>query len=220
MSLVEVSLLALSLTDSAKFNLGRKVKCDETKPICQRCRKATYKCDGYDQPWLNEEPYKREAHTRFLVRDELYRTRHQAFLSKDAVTSQGFLPAERVAQQLNLSAFREDICRSFLFHKLCSGNFSKGMSWWVNPAPRVQIQSRTLVSASKAMTAAFFGRIHQHARISREGDVWYGEALLNLKRDLSHKVKAYTFETFGATMALIMYEVCLGSSSASRMKTN
>ena len=197
-------------------NLGRKVKCDEAKPICARCRKATYKCAGYDQPWLDDAPYEREAYERFRVRDELYRSRHYAFLPEEAIASQGFLPAASVAQELNLSAFREDICRSFLFHKLCSGkNFSKGMSWWLNRAPRAEIQSRTLVSASKAMTAAFFGRVHHHTRIIREGNIWYGEALRNLQSDLSHKVKAYTFETFGATMALNMYEVWLCSSYAS-----
>ncbi|KAL2048891.1 hypothetical protein ABVK25_010843 [Lepraria finkii] len=32
----------------------RKVKCDEAEPECERCKKATYKCAGYDQPWLDE----------------------------------------------------------------------------------------------------------------------------------------------------------------------
>ena len=150
------------------------------------------------------------------MRQELYRTRQLALISKDDVTSQGFLSAQAVAQELNLSAFQEGICRSFLFHRLCSGeNFSKAISWWLNPAPRAEIQSRTLVSASKAMTAAFFGRIHNQPHIVREGTVFYTEALRNLQSDLSHKVKAYTFETLGATMALNMYEVCLCSSYAS-----
>lgn len=192
------------------------MKCDEVKPECERCKKATYKCAGYDQPWLNEAPYERKARERFLVRDELYRTRHNPMLPKEALVSQGFLPAERVSQELNLVAFREDVCRSFYFHKFCSGkNFSKAISWWLNPNPRVQVQSRTLVSASKAMSAAFFGRSHQSRFIIREGEKMYGEALRNLSSDLSHEVKAYTFETLGATMALNMYEVCLCSSYAS-----
>ena len=195
---------------------GRKVKCDEVKPACERCKKATYKCAGYDQPWLSEAPYEREAHKRFLVRDELYRTRHQAFFPKEALASHRFLPAERLTQELTLSAFREDVCRSFLFHRLCSGeNLSKAISWWLNPNPRAEVQSRTLVSASRAMTAAFFGRIHQQPNIINEGTKMYGEALRNLGSDLSHEVKAYTFETLGATMALNMYEVCLCSSYAS-----
>ena len=198
------------------FDSGRKVKCDEVKPVCERCRKATYKCGGYDQPWLSEAPYEREAQKRSLVRDELYRTKDQALLPTGTLTSQGFLTAERVSQQLHLSAFKEDVCRSFVFHRLCSGgNFSKAISWWLNPAPRAEVQSRTLVSATKAMTAAFFGRIHQQPNIINEGTRAYTEALRNLTSDLSHKVKAYTFETLGATMALEMYEVCLCSSHAS-----
>lgn len=186
----------------------RKVKCDEVKPTCERCKKATYKCGGYDQPWLNEEPYEREAHQRALVRDQIYRTRKHPLLPKDALASQGFLPAETIAQGPNLSAFREDICRSFFFHKICSGdNFSKAMCWWLSPAPRAEVQSRTLASASKAMTAAFYGRIHQQPRITNEGTKLYVEALGNLKSDLSHEVKAHTFETLGATMALNMYEM-------------
>ena len=191
----------------------RKVKCDETKPACERCKKATYKCQGYDQLSFDQASYEREAHHRSLVGQELYRTRHHAFLSKGAVVAQGFLPADRVTKELNLSAFQECICRSFLFHRLCSGeNFSKAISWWLNAAPRVEVQSRTLVSASKAMTAAFFGRIHQQPRIVTQGTEFYMEALHNLTVDLSHNVKAYTFETLGATMALNMYEVCLCSS--------
>lgn len=184
------------------------MKCDEAKPECERCKKATYRCAGYDQSWLNEAPFEREAHKRILVRNQLYNARHNAFLPKQALISQGLLPAEKVAQELDLSAFREDICRSFLFHRLCSGeNLSKAISWWLNPTPRVQVQSRTLVSASKAMVAAFFGRIHQQPLIMNEGTKFYGEALRNLSSDLSHKVKAYTFETLGATMALNMYEM-------------
>lgn len=188
------------------------MKCDEAKPACERCKKATYKCAGYDQPWLDAAPYERQAHQRFLVRDQIYHARHNPFLPKDAFLAQGFLPPARVAQGLNLSAFREDICRSFVFHRLCAGeNFSKAISWWLNPAPRVDVQSRTLVSASKAMTAAFFGCIHQQPKIVMEGQKFYGEALSNLKTDLSHEVKAYSFETLGATMALNMYEVCFYS---------
>lgn len=65
------------------------------------------------------------------------------------------------------------------------------------------------------MAAAFFGCIHQRPNIINEGSKAYGEALRNLASDLSHKVKAYTFETLGATMALEMYEVCLCSFYAS-----
>lgn len=58
------------------------------------------------------------------------------------------------------------------------------------------------------MSAVFFGRVHQQAAIVTEGERLYGEALRNLNNDLSHPVKAYTFETLGETMALNMYEVC------------
>ena len=127
-----------------------------------------------------------------------------------AVQSSGFLPAESVADSMSLSAFQEDICRSFVLHRLCAGpGYSKAISWWLSATPKVEIQSRTLVSASKAMSAAYFGRVHQKARIITEGELMYGEALRNLSQDLSHPVKAFTFETLGATMALNMYEVRL-----------
>ena len=43
----------------------------------------------------------------------------------------------------------------------------------------------------------------------------YGDAIRNLRSDLSHKDKQNTVETLGATMALNMYEVCLFLSYAS-----
>jgi hypothetical protein len=33
-----------------RVNRARRVKCDETRPICQRCQKANYECDGFDRP--------------------------------------------------------------------------------------------------------------------------------------------------------------------------
>ncbi len=71
------------------------------------------------------------------------------------------------------------------------------------------MQSRKLVSASTAMAASMFGRMHQQPRIVYEGGQMYGEAIRNLASDLSHEIKAYTLEMLGATMALSMYEVCL-----------
>ena len=192
------------------------MKCDEAKPKCERCRKATYTCAGYDQPCFNEAPFEREALERKRVRDELYQARHVAFLPVRVARAQGFLFAERVNQELNLSAFQENICRSFLYHRLCAGrHFSKGISWLLSPAPRVEVQSRTLVSASKAVAAAFFGRVHQQPNIKTEANQFYVEALRNLTSDLSHDVKRIAFETLGATMALNMYEVCLSSSHSS-----
>ncbi|KAF2677407.1 hypothetical protein K458DRAFT_319508, partial [Lentithecium fluviatile CBS 122367] len=35
----------------------RRVKCDEAKPICQRCESTGRKCDGYTTPSANMHPY-------------------------------------------------------------------------------------------------------------------------------------------------------------------
>ena len=181
---------------------------DEAKPTCIRCSKATYNCKGYDQPWLDESRYIDLARRRAAEREQEYKANGTALLPHGAVQSQGFLTLESVANSMNLSAFQEDICRSFLFHRLCKGpGYSKAMSWWISATPKVEVQSRTLVSASRAMSAAFFGRVHRKPSIVTEGDLMYGEALRNLSKDLSHPIKAYTFETLGATMALNMYEV-------------
>lgn len=185
---------------------------DETKPTCVRCSKATYSCAGYDQPWLDETPYIELAQQRAAEREKEYRASSDALIPYKAIESEGFLPVDRVADSVNLSAFKDDICRSFILHRLCAGpDYPKAMSWWLSPTPKVEVQSRTLVSASRAMSAAFFGRVHQQATIITEGEVMYGEALRNLQIDLRHSVKAYTFETLGATMALHMYEVRLFS---------
>jgi hypothetical protein len=109
---------------------------------------------------------------------------------------------------MNLSAFQDDICRSFVLYKLMSGpNVSKAVTWWLSPAPRVEIQSQTLVSASRAMAASFFGRVHQQPAIVAQGESLYGVAIRNLKLDIDHREKRYTLETLGATLALNMYEV-------------
>ena len=118
-----------------------------------------------------------------------------------------------MGRSISLSAFQDDICRSFVLHKLTSGpTITKGITWWLSPSPRVQVQAYTLVSASRAMTASFFGRIHRQPRIVAQGQSMYSEALHNLAQDIGHTVKSRTIETLGATMALNMYEVGLPSS--------
>lgn len=187
---------------------------DETKPVCMRCKKATYTCRGYDQPWLDESRYIELARERAAEREKEYRGSFSALVDRDTIRSDGFLPRESLFQPINLSAYKEEICRSFILHKLSAGpQYSKAMSWWLSPAPKVEIQARTMVSASRAMAATFFGRIHKHAGITTEGRRLYIEALHNLSKDLSHPVKALTFETLGATMALTMYEVRMVSFS-------
>ena len=113
-------------------------------------------------------------------------------------------------RSISLSAFQDDICRSFVLHKLTSGpTITKGITWWLSPSPRVQVQAYTLVSASRAMTASFFGRMHRQPSIIAQGQSMYIEALHNLGQDVGHVVKSRTIETLGATMALNMYEVGL-----------
>ena len=181
---------------------------DETKPACIRCIKATYICRGYDQPWFNEAPYVALAHQRAAERSKEHQENTDPLTNHEALISNGFLPRESVSQHISLRAFQDDICRSFVLHKLCGGTkYSKAMSWWLSAAPKVEIQARTLVSASKAMAASFYGRVHNQPQITIEGSRLYTEALHNLNMDLSHPVKAFTIETLGATMALNMYEV-------------
>lgn len=194
----------------SSWKVGKEVltqAADESKPTCLRCNRATYCCAGYDQPWLDEAPYIALAQQRASQREKEYKESGISLLPSDSVLAGGYLPAESIAQPMDLAAFQEDICRSFVFHRLSGAQYSKAMSWWLSPNPRVEVQSRTLVSASKAMSAAFFGRINRQRKIIIEGDLMYGEALRNLSLDLSHQVKAFTFETLGATLALNMYEV-------------
>ena len=134
--------------------------------------------------------------------------RWNALITYEAALRHGFLPVESVGRSISLSGFQDDICRSFVLHKLTSGpTITKGMIWWLSPSPRVQVQAYTLVSASRAMTASFFGRIHRQPRIIAEGQSMYTKALHNLAQDIGHPEKSQTIETLGATMALNMYEV-------------
>lgn len=183
---------------------------DEAKPTCERCRKATYTCAGYNQPWLDDARYAAVAHQRKAERQAEEQERWNALITYEAALAHGFLPFESVGRSISLSAFQDDICRSFVLHKLTSGpTITKGMTWWLSPSPRVQVQAYTLVSASRAMTASFFGRIHRQPTIIAQGQSMYTEALHNLAQDVGHAVKSRTIETLGATMALNMYEVGL-----------
>ena len=174
-----------------------------------RCSKSGHRCLGYDQPQPNnidETPYRQLALQRAQERNAQHGNEGPLL----PPSSEGFLPFESIIQPINLFAFQEVICRSFLFYKLRIGpHASKALVWWLSPSPRVEIQSSTLVLASRAVSAGFFGRIHQQSKIMIEGARFYGQALRNMRTDISHPEKRYSFEMLGATMALHMYEVCL-----------
>ncbi|KAG8156342.1 hypothetical protein KVR01_013794 [Diaporthe batatas] len=58
-----VSVIVNESNPAPHYSKIRHKKCDEAKPICQRCRDNGYKCDGYEQP---QEPrcYKRKTNAR------------------------------------------------------------------------------------------------------------------------------------------------------------
>ncbi len=206
-----------SLKPNALGTIGCTDELDEAKPGCERCKKATYICGGYN---FDEAPYAAVANQRKAERQAEEQERWNALIPYEAALAHGFLPFESVGRSISLSAFQDDICRSFVLHKLTSGPaVTKGMTWWLSSTPRVQVQAYTLVSASRAMTATFFGRLHQQPSIVAEGERMYVEALHNLAQDVGHDVKSRTIETLGATMALNMYEVSLIQKECRRIGT-
>lgn len=178
----------------------RRVKCDEGRPTCQRCRRTGYQCEGYVRKH------------RFV--DEVSRTIRDARKTEatpsDADSPKASpirvqRPRSKVPLDLNLSAFESDLYVSFLLSNLCLGVIMPTLMM------RTQAEDTSCALAQlsiRALSAAYFGRIHKQYDIINQSALLYGEALRHLIIELRDPERARSLSTLSSSITLQTYEVC------------
>jgi hypothetical protein len=108
-----------------------------------------------------------------------------------------------------MSAFEDDIYISFLLSNLFLSV--------IMPSSLMHIHANTTSSVAqrsiRALSAAYFGRIHRQEDILNQGVLNYGKALRLLNEDLQDPDKAFSAFVLSSAIILEAYEVSYKSPS-------
>ena len=186
----------------------RRVKCDETRPNCERCQKAKLQCDGFREALIfvdeTRQTYGRLGQSESTPATTTRTIRRSPPKQSDSV-SEGAL-----YRQFRLSALSDDLYFSYLLRKyIATGveykDYFVNKRWMVVCLTKPE-EYPTAILALKCLATSFFGRKHREDSITQEGAAAYGPALLALRQTLQDPVRAWSFDALAATTALGNYE--------------
>lgn len=178
----------------------RRVKCDEQHPRCKRCCKAGYECEGYvrEHRFVDENP----RIERKQARGKDARDRNQETTDTNSLcptpssnSTQTDLntgtrnPNSKFQTSTNLSlgptlsvvAFEDNILTTFLLANLFSG-YTQRKPWLLNHF--LDTSSPTVLASTRALSTAYFGRMHRLPLFVSWGSELYVAALRHLNTDL------------------------------------
>lgn len=200
----------------------RKVKCDETRPKCARCRNASIECTGFAPRlrFVDENPRIQRSiavsHTQTHEFSTVARSSPLAFHSSRMPRSQSLSPAPFLANPLPLTAFQDDIFISYLLSKLFEGKYrypsnAAGKSRCGLPTDWMPEMIKTPQNQRHkswdALAAIVFGQAHNSYNVITNALRLYGQALSELRNQLSNPNHWRTDRTLASITALYMYEV-------------
>ncbi|EWY83117.1 hypothetical protein FOYG_12969 [Fusarium oxysporum NRRL 32931] len=147
----------------------RRVKCDETKPVCLRCTKGGFECLGF-----NRERLWHHTSTAPFPRDKvsLQNASHSGHKATPSTMSRVASPPP----EMSLIAFQGDFCFAFMFSNFVWRSYGTP---WLDQAAAGKLGSLSL-DATKALSEANFGRSNHKPDIELKGVVQYGKCLKTL----------------------------------------
>ncbi|KFY71966.1 hypothetical protein V499_07861 [Pseudogymnoascus sp. VKM F-103] len=198
----------------------KKVKCDETRPLCNRCRKAGIECPGYNRRlrFVDETPRIERsiatAHVQFHEFAEATRNSHLASPSSRISRPPRLNPATLVTNTLPLTAFKDDIFISYLYSKLFDSNAlgdrcGLPADWVLELANNPQ---KSRYKSWDALAAIVFGQAHQCKDVILTSKELYQQALSELRCVLSNASDRCTDSTVASMTALCKYDRLLSAT--------
>lgn len=172
---------------------ARKVKCDEGRPICQRCIRARFECQGYGEPttFLSDNPQARGG-----------------LSVTSAETARPFQTrtVSRVPQPLPYPAELTHI--AFLVRRLCIGvpGDRKGFSW-LRPGLESPDQNSLFYIASRCLAEIYYGQVFRQEGVITKGMVKY----VTILRQLWQQLQVPGFFHGQNLMAVIMTSLVIES---------
>ena len=192
----------------------RRVRCDETRPSCQRCVKAGLECSGFPPPiqWVDETD---ETHERLQVisntgsRSSTPQNPNALDQWRRTAISQRANPEYSTALTRRLKDRPENVYLGYLLsHLFATGRGSdySGTKIWLSVCLKNEEGYPTSNLATQALAKAYFGRRHRLQDIVDAGSRSYGRALLALCEDLKDARKSLSYDVLAATATLTLYE--------------
>ncbi|KAH6662280.1 hypothetical protein B0J14DRAFT_496261 [Halenospora varia] len=178
--------------------IKRRVKCDETKPICKRCTKAGYTCSGYDRA------------LRFL----------NSFQDGFSACTNGGNIVTRVEKisttqspppELGLVAFKDNICFSFLMDNFVWRTYGTP---WLELAALGNMGKLSLDSC-QALSQVNFGVHYHQGGMQVQGAIQYGGVLRSLIPRLARSKEPEMGALIVPIMLLLMYTSSQGDRAGS-----
>ena len=197
--------------------VGRRVKCDRSHPVCQRCRKAGLECDG--PPFVPQNTIETPESMALRVHSRPQRRFfHYSTLPKDQPSQRASTTSRSATIEANLSTepMLEDVCRNFFLDRYWASSRPEGYhlankEWMMDFYAHKNPDSSSLL-ALRSLSRSYFARIHQTERLQRQAMQLYSQALTALVSDLKDPSRALDFDTLAATALLEVYE-CVNFTS-------
>jgi hypothetical protein len=195
----------------------RKVKCDEKRPLCERCQASWVPCEGYSRETVFVDESTRLRLSSEQSQQAVSSSGSTQTVSADAQTSESSeLSRQRAilgnypSRSMSLHAHQSNIYVSFLIHRLFSHPYrDRTASPWILRA--IGEDATALVyNAAYCLAAALFERTHvlEHSDMAH-GVIEYGNALRLLNRTIQDPSICYEPANVVATMLLSLYEMII-----------
>ena len=164
---------------------------DEERPECRRCKKAGYKCQGYDRELI--------FHNQTTAPSPGGSDAGESSEPPLLLTTTTKLT--RAPRELDLSPLEDSALFACLFHNYEYTNFG---------TPRLNLAAEgklgpTSFEAARALASEFFAQYQEQSRFHTRASVHYGEALRLLRMDLAGDASKETLVI--PIMILITYDV-------------
>ncbi|KAH8892317.1 hypothetical protein GQ53DRAFT_841093 [Thozetella sp. PMI_491] len=184
----------------------RRVKCDESRPVCRRCQRWNFECDGPRGITIIYEETKRS------------RTSDRQDISKDSLeerrdaASTGLAQSHTFSPEATLRVVGLDVYICYTQNNLRRDGFIFTAIQTIKPADLLPIEFRLETcqishQAILSLATILFGTQHQQSDITRQGYRMYGDALRQLNHALSDATRYTSNEVIVAVAALAISEL-------------
>ncbi|KAF2497988.1 hypothetical protein BU16DRAFT_616539 [Lophium mytilinum] len=194
----------------------RRVKCDESKPVCTRCQNSGFPCEGYpkDLTFVDEgsrfaTPASSKAGSRTREKSSGDVT---SISPKDSQTPNVQLA---ISKQPTLSPFQDEICLAYLTRTLFGNNQNSPLTSHVWDSAVASTDSAKLgYTAVSSLATTYFGRMHgSNEELLCQGRRLYGQAVHRLALEICKPEEAsLSQQVMLSALALYYYEMIMNTS--------
>ncbi|EPS32070.1 hypothetical protein PDE_07029 [Penicillium oxalicum 114-2] len=192
----------------------RRVKCDETKPLCTRCLKAGYQCEGYVQYAEFIDVTSQVSSKKLSERGSTSganATRNVPACSSSSAASPGSYELPLISSSVNLPLNEKDVFITHLMSRLFSWHedpSSPQSASWIEILLRGPEDETSLsFSSIHALATVYFAKVHRQSSLMRQGARLYSRALQALQMNLQDPILCMEDDLLVAIICLAIYEL-------------